>query len=182
MVAAAGDGVPVRAASAGMRVAVRIDGMATAVDPGPHDVVLETKDHAPIKRSVVLRAGEKRLAVVVSFDAPKPGDPGGDPAPLTAGAERGSGRAILGWSAIGVGVVAAGAGTFFAIRQAGDFDDAKSSCAPFCAQDQKDDIDSLRLYSGIAFAVAGAALVTGIVLLVTQPAKRTAITDLHIRF
>jgi hypothetical protein len=147
----------------GQPVADRLDGKAIFVDPGSHRLLATSDGKGSVERTVIVREGEKRRAVDIVF--------GPAPAPATSREVR---KDILGWSLVGAGGLAATLGTYFAIRQANDYADAKHDCAPTCTADRRDDILLLRVYSGIAFAVAAAAIGTGVWVLLDRPATRTA--------
>jgi hypothetical protein len=102
-----------------------------------------------------------------------------DAAPTSSG---NTGR-ILGYSAIGLGVVGTGLGTYFLIqgyqrRSEGEaaFSQCMSTNQPTCpANDAKQDEEtSARIRSGISFGVAGAMFATGVLLLVYSGSSEDA--------
>ena len=102
---------------------------------------------------------------------PEPTTEREDAAPTPSG---NTGR-ILGYSAIGLGVVGTGLGTYFLIqgyqrRSEGEaaYANCKATAQPSCPESdaKQDDETSARISSGISFGVAGAMFATGVLLLV----------------
>jgi hypothetical protein len=178
------------------------------VDPGDHVVEASAPGKATWRQTVVVggHGDTKTVAIPALEDAQ--GDvtaaastapvvaPTGDEEPRRAGvpgraaAERsvpeGSGARPLGltlgaWSAIGLGVAAAGVGTYFGLHAMALKDDADRACPndACSAQGSSQTRDAIRSGDAatVAFGIAGGGLVVGTVLfLVTHPTSRGATT------
>jgi len=167
------DGKTLTAASAGTRI---------PMDPGEH--VLEahapgklawtsrvTVEPGPAERTVAVPpladeevAVAPRVALVASEPAPAaPPPPGSD----------GSTQRAVGWVAMGIGAAALGAGAFFGVRTFQKKSLVDEHCMGSRCDESglraNDDAKDAATLSTIAFAVGGAAVVTGFVLLIAAP-------------
>lgn len=140
-----------------------LDGKAMLVDPGTHKLRASVGGRSPVEKTFVAREGEKLRSVEIVFPV--------DGATSTAGLPA---RTVAGWTLVGAGGLAAILGTYLAVRQASDYSDAERECAPTCPIERKDDIDSMRVYSGIAFGIGAAAIAGGLWLLLGRPSKPRA--------
>ncbi len=126
-------------------VLVRLDGKPIALDPGVHKVRLERSGSPPVEREIVVQSGEKNRAVSATFgDGQKP--------PMPA-------RRLdtVAWTLGGVGLVALGSFTFFAITGERQYRDLSSSCSPRC---NPSDVQSVRTRFVIADVSLGVGLVS----------------------
>ncbi|MEO7110472.1 MAG: hypothetical protein ABI183_08555, partial [Polyangiaceae bacterium] len=94
----------------------KLEGKAMFVDPGPHTFRFEIPSEKPIDQQIVVREGEKNRAVSVSWE--KPADigsqqPGGATPPPPEPVSKPS--HVPAYVVGGIGVVALGVGTAFAI-------------------------------------------------------------------
>ena len=167
------DGKALTPASAGTRV---------PIDPGDHDLDARAPGKTPWTTRVKIDPGPGERTVVVPVLAADGAVALGPPPPSSASADGlgsardGGAQRAVGWVALGVGVAAAAAGTFFGVRTLSQ----KSTVDEHCVGSHCDDAglrandgakDSATL-STIAFVVGGVALAAGIVLLVTAPSSR----------
>lgn len=176
------DGKALTTASAGTRV---------PIDPGEHDLDARAPGKTPWTTRVKIDPGPSERTVVVpvltdesspAIAGPPPSAPAPASSPDAASSSRDGGtQRASGWVALGVGVAAVGAGTFFGIRTLSD----KSTVDEHCVGSHCDEAglrandaakDSATL-STIAFVVGGAALAAGIVLLVTSASAGSARTS-----
>ena len=168
------DGKALTPASAGTRV---------PIDPGDHDLDARAPGKAAWTTRVKIGPGPGERTVVVPVLADDGAPTAGPPPPPSASpdgggsARDGGAQRAVGWVALGVGVTGLAAGTVFGVRTLSQ----KSTVDEHCAGSRCDDAglrandgakDSATL-STIAFVVGGAALATGIVLLVTAPSARS---------
>lgn len=168
-------------------------GVPLPVDPGAHTVEAAAPGRRPFKVTVtVAKDGEKKDVVVpkLEVDAAQAAAPAATPltvaGPATpaspvADAGSGSGQRAIGYVVGGVGLVGLGVGGVFGLMAMGKASDAKKDCpddgpcASRSAVDASEDARSLGTISTIAFAAGGAALVTGVVLVLTSPRESAAL-------
>jgi hypothetical protein len=179
---------------------------AIPVDPGDHVVEASASGKITWRQTVVVGShGDTKTVVIPSLDE-APGDVAtGTPAAPAAGAtsdeeRRGAGPSarvspertlpeaspgrpvgltIGAWSAIGLGVAAAGVGTYFGLHAMALKDDADRECPNNLCSAQGSAHSRDAIHSGdaatVAFAIGGGGLVIGTVLfLVGYPTSRGA--------
>lgn len=167
------DGKTLTPASAGTRM---------PIDPGDHSLEARAPGKVTWTSRVTIEPGpaERTVAVPVlaadsSAAAPAATAPS---ASADASARDGSTQRAVGWVAIGVGAAAVGAGAFFGLRTLSK----KSTVDDHCTGSRCDDTglrandaakDAATL-STIGFALGGAAVLTGVVLLVLAPSHSAA--------
>jgi hypothetical protein len=147
----------------GTVVARRLDGAAIEIDPGPHTVRIEVSGAPAASVDVVVRAGEKNRAIVVSIvpapaprlavaPAPAPVPPPASPADDRDGVRHGLplGTYVLG----GVALLALGVFATFAVIGKNDADGLRSSCAPGCSPGDVSDVRTKLLLADVALGVA----------------------------
>lgn len=144
----------------------RLDGKAMPIDPGTHKLRATMAGRSPVEKTFVAREGEKLRSVDLVFPVESTTTASSSSAPPV--------RTVAGWTLVGAGGLAALLGTYLAVRQASEYADAERECAPTCPMERKDEIDSMRVYSGIAFGIGAAAIAGGVWLLLAKPAPRTA--------
>jgi len=196
--AAGGDLTEVRITVDGQPLLQKLDGTATAVDPGPHRFVFSVAGTAPLTQQLVIREGERARVVSVVFDslgerssaaAPaSSGMPTTDGAPATAPAEGSAPpdsrsneaprpRRTLGYVVAGVGVgglVVGGVFGYLALmaknRQIANCKSA-AECRDYqAAADAHADARSRGMISNVAFPAGAAVAALGVVLIVTAKA------------
>lgn len=176
----------------GVMLADHLDGAALSVEPGKHVFEFTTEGYPSVSKELFVREGVKGRQEVVAF-APQgagagptpvvvPIDPSTTPTstPSDAPPAEPSGSGLKTWAFVagGVGVVGLGLGTYFGLRASSKWSSAKDACViDRCgpssdAQKDKDDASSAGTISTIAFVVGGAALVTGVTLLVLSPSSK----------
>jgi hypothetical protein len=153
-------------------------GVALPVDPGEHVVVVEAPGRRPAEQRIVLDRSQKKvveLALGGAADAGAPPPAAGPVTPEAPAAPASNAQRVSGFVVGGVG-----AATLLLGAVTGGLTLAKKStitanCSgTVCNHDGKAAADSARttgLVSTIGFAAGGAALVTGVVLLLTAPKK-----------
>lgn len=155
-------------------------GTALPVDRGPHQISAAAPGHAPWSHTVdVPRDGVALSVAVPALDAlpAQTGDGARGPAPGAGSWHKPA--AIAAFSVGGAGVVL---GAVFGLLARSKHVDALSLCTlgpagNGCPQEAVDREDSARAsgtLSTVAFAVGGAALVGGVIFLVTKPAASAA--------
>ena len=175
------DGKTLSTAAAGTRV---------PIDPGEHGLEARAPGKLPWTVRVKITPGPAQQTVVVPALADDPAGtapavvapvpaagppPAGDAGP---GKSSGSTQRVIGWVALGVGVVAVGGGAFFGFQTLSKKSTVDEHCAgtrcDAAGLTANDDAKTDATLSTIAFAVGGVAVVTGLVLLLTAPSARTA--------
>lgn len=157
-------------------------GSAVPVDPGAHRVVASAPRHRSWETTVTLSTPGEQARVRVPTLAVIPEarvspDPRRHEAPPAPSSGPGT-MSIVGWSIGAVGVVGVGIGIGFAVRSRLLFDasleycpDDPDVCLPPGAE-LRDEARTNELVAIVALATGGAALATGIVLLITGQTQR----------
>lgn len=197
LVVVRGDTPGLRIKRSGVDITAAI-GVATPVDPGMEQVVAEADGYKSWSAEVSMAGEGTTITVEVPAleklpeevkpppDAPPditvPDEPIKLPPP--APVNDGHGRRVLGLAVAGVGVAALGAGAVLGMSASSKYRDAQDACGGDvtdcrgdAAQVARADklVDSARsraLFSTIAFAAGGAAVVGGVVLYLTAPRAR----------
>jgi hypothetical protein len=153
----------------------KLEGKAMFVDPGPHTFRFEIPGEKPIDQQIVVREGEKNRAISVSWQkADAPQNPGGATPPPPEPESKPN--HVPAYIAGGVGIVALGVGTVFAIIGTGDYNDLKNSCGQTksCTDDQVSPVKTKILVADIAFGVGIVAIGTAVVLYLTETGSGSA--------
>lgn len=157
------DLVEVRVTVDGAPFAESIDGIAKPLDPGEHRFRFEAAGSPPVEQIIVLREGEKRRAVEVTFAAPEPaataprGAPPASAEPPHAAADATSSTPTRGpwpWVLGGVGLVAASAGAALAWAALGDYHSLQQGCGATgaCASSQVGPVRTRMWVADVAIA------------------------------
>ncbi|HEX3345352.1 MAG TPA: hypothetical protein VHS09_12300, partial [Polyangiaceae bacterium] len=148
----------------GIPVAPTSWGTPLAVDPGDHVVLVTARGHRG--RQLGLRVPEGPVALDLTIPPLDVGTemvlgPALAPAPRE-GPHRSSGRLVLGLAGIGVGVVAAGVGSYFGMRTFQKKNDAAGHCAGIecdaTGVSLEEDAHRSATASTVAFVVGGASV------------------------
>jgi hypothetical protein len=166
-------------------------GVPIPVDIGAHTVEATAPGHKPFRGTVTIaKDGEKTELVVpklvgepaVAATPPPAGAVAGaaqplGPKPADADASSGSAQKTIGFVVLGLGVASVGVGAITGLMAMGAASDAKKdcpndgACASRDAVDAADSASGLGTVSTITFAAGGAALVGGLVLVLTSPSR-----------
>ncbi|HKO47611.1 MAG TPA: hypothetical protein VJV79_07805 [Polyangiaceae bacterium] len=168
-----GDLLNVTVDDAGTRIAARLDGVPIRLDPGEHQLEFRAAGMAPLKKSVVLRAGDQNRRIAVRLTPLEaPGAPRLEPttpAPSAARRHRWDYVLLGAGSALGVAAIGVGASAV------NDYRDAEGSCAPLCSKQQSDAIHTKAIVADGLFVLSVAALSYGVYrLLSTGDSPRAA--------
>ncbi|MBK9001836.1 MAG: hypothetical protein IPM35_39440 [Myxococcales bacterium] len=162
--------------------------------PGSHKLAIKRRDGTASEQAVVLKAGSTTTVEVEGSDlaagtaAAELKPVGEAPAPAAAPAKdtpapkpTGCSTCTWGWVALGAGVVAAGAGTYFGIQTLSaksDFDDSGKTDA-----DARDRAIQSRTLANVAFGVAAVAGGVGIYLILSgeKTTKESATWSVGVR-
>jgi len=147
----------------GVLVASSLDGRAVPLNPGEHRVKIETADGGVLERSLLAREGEKNrtFSLVVGAKAETPAPPvAKTPAPEQRAPSPGPSSHVspLAWVLGGVGVVALGSFSYFALRGKSQENDLESSCAPNCSHDDYSSMKQKYLVADVSLGVGVLAL------------------------
>lgn len=114
---------------------------------------------------------EKRRRELAEMAPPVTPPPVAITEPVAAPVARGGGSSqkTWGWITLGAGVAIAGAGAIFGVQAQGSADDFDASTDLAEKQAARDDGQSQALTADVLYGVGGAAVLTGIILLVTAP-------------
>jgi hypothetical protein len=185
------DLLDVRVSIDGTVATSHLDGKAVPLDPGKHVLRFEADGLEPQDQEILAREGEKNRNVTVHLqpvggaasaaaEAGAPAATSASTAGPTSSPPAASGPPVLAYAIGGVGVVALGLGTYFAVDQAQRYSHLHDTCAPAhtCSQSDIDAVNNERVYEGIALGVGGAAVTLAVVLLLTRHTEATARTGL----
>jgi hypothetical protein len=163
----------------GAVLVTQLDGRPIDMDPGNHQFRFEVAGAPAVEKPLLIREGEKdrheRIVIARPLRTASVA-PSVAPIPTERGADGGTQR-LLGWVAGGVGVVGVGVGAAFGLAASSKWSQAKYDCGTGCpstspAQSEKSTAEGDATASTVAFAVGGATLVAGVVLLLTAPTGR----------
>jgi len=171
------DTTAVRLLVDGVVRAERLDGRPLGLDPGTHRLRFEQPGQPPIERRLVIRQGVQNRRIEVAFGSTAPSAGTAKPAgpatteqpPATVQRPQPIAAYLLG----GAGLVAFGVATGFGVAGKTEVADLDQSCGskappPFtrtCTDDQVAVARNELIVADVALATGGAALVTGLVLL-----------------
>jgi len=136
----------------GKSLTSHLDGRALSVDPGKLALEFTKKPWAPVKMEIVVREGDKNRPVKALLGPPKEmADDRQDGKPDTPP------RSFVAWAVpVGFGIVGVGAVAFATatrIRIGNEADDLRGTCAPDCAQADRDRLSSDLVAANIGFGV-----------------------------
>lgn len=159
----------------GKAILEAISSQPLSLEPTEHAIRFEGKGGLVAMDRVVLRVGEKARVIELAFPVatPKAGGAGGASSDPRASGFR---IPLLGW--VGGGLFVAGAATtvVFAVMASGDEQDLRSTCAPGCAADDRDAIETKLLVANVGMFVglAGLAVAGVTTLLANRSPSHTA--------
>jgi hypothetical protein len=180
----------------GQVMAAKLDGTSLALDPGEHAFTFETPGQPAVQKSFVIREAEKERHEKIQFGTPIvpsgggiEGKGGGTTTIIVA--DSGRGQRTVGWVVGGVGIAGLAVGgivlslAFSQANASKTLNESKPGCTPGGGCPGDSDYNASQQDQTIAYIVGGvgaAALVTGVVLLVTSgsgksgqdPSKPTA--------
>lgn len=174
------DGAPVSAALVGVH---------RPIDPGTHKIEVKGEKLAGEASVTIAEGGKESVEVevkqVASAEPVKPDEPPPPPPPEAPPESGGGGTTkILGYTALGIGVVGVAAGTIFLLSSSSKRGDANALCPnDQCPESKRSEVEKLdsdassaRTLSFIGFGVGVVGIGAGVALLVmsagkTEPAK-----------
>ena len=170
----------------GMTVPVAAYGMAVAIDPGPHTIVVEAPNRSAKEQKVDVLPG-KDQTITLAFGAITGGTAttaqpiaATTASPFPPRPEGPAKKPVVGYVVLGVGGAALVTGGVFGVLAVGKKGVVKDNCqGAVCNQQGKDAGDSLNTFStvstiGVAVGVVGVGV--GTFLLLRSPKKETAFT------
>lgn len=154
-------------------------GTPIPLDPGEHELVVRAPGHTTFNKTVDVPVGPSTTTVTVPALQPIP--QGEEPEEPVGSDE--SSQATIGWVVGAIGLVGIGIGAGFGVNTFVKKGDSSDHCDDnnLCDQtgvDLRDAALTSATVSTIAFAVGGAAVVAGIIIIVTAPSspdKETAL-------
>ena len=159
----------------GTKLVDRLDGKALAVDPGTRTFRFARAGSDPIERKVLVREGEKRRVVNVTFAASTPPSPAVPEQPKNSSSAVPAATWILG----GVGVVALGVSvpmyaSYF--KQKATLDDKPCAAQSTCDPDEVAPVKRQLIYANIASAVSVVALGTALIVWAAAPSSSPSVS------
>lgn len=144
------------------------------LDPGEHELRAEAPEYEPYQQTLSLKEGESKVVELELIAKPLPQveeQPVAAPEPTS-----GSVLTPLGYVSLGVGVVGLALGGYFGLQAKSTRDDLSDSCpTDRCSATERTKFNEGKdqaSYSTIGFAVGGAGLVTGALLLMLAPSQQ----------
>lgn len=159
-------------------VRIAIDGAAhaplesIALDPGEHTLVVSAPNVARIEQKLTLVEGEHDRRVDITLTPAAVALPAPLPPPKPAGRDERPVPALT-WVLGGVGVVAAGVGTYFQVSGMSKHSDLEA-CRGRCTQSDVDTARSTLWTGNIVLGVAVVALVGAAVVYFTRPSAHVS--------
>jgi hypothetical protein len=157
----------------GVPIADRMDGLPIEIDPGQHALTCEHAGSKKLRQEIVVRTGDKNRTISLPFEDLEPLQPVVIPPSHVQGSGRPSAAA---WIFTGLGVAAAGVGTYFlvgAIRDKNNLE--RLGCKPNCDPALVDGGVRKDDFATVAF---GAAILSGglATYFFLKPSKPTSTT------
>jgi len=156
----------------GSPIADKIDGFPIEVDPGQHVLSCERPGSKKLRQEIVIRTGDRNRTISLLLEDVEPLQP-----PILVPQEK-SGLARVSpavWVFAGIGVAAAGTGTYFGLRALSDRNALERECAPHCDPSRLDPIRTKINIADISFGVAilSAGVATYFLLAPPKPRNTT---------
>ncbi len=150
-------------------LSIRIDGKPVAtnagaaleLDPGVHQLHIESPGYQPASTSIVVRVGERNRPVLLTLEE-------SSSAPSTSLQSPRS----WAWPLAGVGVLALGSFAGFGIHGLVDRADARDRCAPRCPPGEESRIRTQFIVADVSLVVGALALAGALAVHLTQPAHQ----------
>ncbi|MEZ4232799.1 MAG: tetratricopeptide repeat protein [Polyangiaceae bacterium] len=147
-------------------------GEPQSVNPGRHSLRATAEGYRDFELELELQEGESKQAHVELEPLP---EPSASPPIPSAEPDSTSLARPLGYVSLGVGVVGVALGSYFGLQAKSTRDELGDACVqdrcPTELKTKYDDGKQQALFSTIGFAVGGAGLVTGVVLLLLAPSE-----------
>ncbi len=170
----------------GTKIADKLEGRAVAVDPGEHRVRFEPAKGQAVERALVAREGEKNRTIRIEIGAVAAAPSGASAAsgavpaptlaPVSTSEAPGKSSPMLAYVIGGVGVLALGSFTYFAIKGRQEQSDLQNGCAPYCQQSDADSMHRKYLIADICLGVGVASLGVATYLLIRHASRGSAET------
>lgn len=136
-----------------VQVRAQLDGAPIVIDPGVHTLRLEAPGATPWQQELVVAEGERnRMIEVVLASTPvttAPVTPVTTPTPASGGVR----IPPAAWVAGGVGVLGIAGFAYFGLRASSEIDSLRSSCAPYCTEDEISNVQSKRIAADVLLGV-----------------------------
>lgn len=122
----------------GTRIAGKLDGVPIRLDPGEHQLQFRAPGMVPLRKTVVLRAGDqnRRIAVQLEPMVPAGSAHAAVPPAHVANATTTPRSHLLDYSLIGAGAALGFAAIWVGVSAANDYAAAQDSCAPICSKER----------------------------------------------
>jgi hypothetical protein len=143
-----------------------IDGRAVPVDPGKHRFAFELSDHPEGAVELTVLEGVKSQQVSFSFEPDRP-------AVIPKAVEEERPVPIPVYVLGGIGVVGIAGFAYFGIKSQADASDLRSSCGPYCPEEDRDSVRTKQITADVCLAVGVVSLGIGTWLYLTRPSKKT---------
>lgn len=158
---------------------VPLSAAAIELDPGAHQLRVEADGHDAGRASFEAVAGKKGTRVEVRLARTKAAAPppqttiATSPSPPPPAARQ---IPTDTWVWLGLGVVFAGGGTYFALSTRQRHDDLASSCRPTCPHDEVSSLRTRALIADVGFGLGAVLVGTGVYRLLTAPVGSTTVS------
>jgi hypothetical protein len=158
----------------GAPLAGGLDGRAVAVDPGKHVFTFHLGSEPPLRREVTVLEGAKAQRVEASFVR---GEAAGAAAQAQAPAAT-SGRSsrpvpAIAWVLGAIGIGGVGGFAYFGLTANARESDLRATCAPFCAESQREHVRALQIGADMSLVAALVSLGLGAYFVLMRPEVQT---------
>jgi hypothetical protein len=166
----------------GKLLTTELDGRAVPLNPGKHQLQLETEGHTPLQLELFLAEGQRGEPVEVKFESTAP-PPAASPTKAPAGA---SGRSLAPAYVLGsLGVVGLAGFAIFAVSGSNaeaDLRNAPCARTKTCQPSDTDPVERKYLFADISLGVGVAALGVATYLFLSQPSEEAPAPTSAARF
>ncbi len=146
-----------------------LNGRSVQIDPGPHQFLFLSEDGREMKKTVVIREGDRARPIQVTFAAvaqgtaaqpPDTTPPPTEPAPAPD-ASTGGGSKTAAYVFTALGLAAVGAFAYFGLTGMREENDLEETCSPNCTDDQVGVIRQDYILADISLGVAAVSFGLG---------------------
>ncbi len=172
------DIVDARVSVDGELVASKLEGRALEIDPGQHVLRVVVEGREPLEQTIVVREGERRRAVTVSFPSPRPAasqaaagaSSQGEAPPVVVDAQVGSsGTHPAAWVFGGLGLASLGGFAYFGVTGLNQ-ESTLRECRPHCTESAVSDARRSYLFADVTLGVGVVSLLAATYFFMKRPA------------
>jgi hypothetical protein len=148
-----------------------LDGRPLALDPGSHQIRVESPGFLPFEETAVLSEGDKARSLVLTLSPAHPTAAAGTAPEGAAPSSSGTTRPVPVTVYVAGGIALAGLASFgtFGLLGRSEYFNLKSTCSPGCSSAQDSPVRTKLIAADVSLGVSIAALVGGAIFYLTRP-------------